>query len=96
MPLPCVRGSELPIESWMGQIKPWLGGDVWLVDTGAPGSLGDPGRVSMCGRDFEMPRVWMGISASMLAMTNTNGNVGSEFFRERVIGYFSRKGILWL
>lgn len=58
--------TEIPLRSKAGHLFLEMDENWWLLDTGAPSSFGDPARVGLADREFEVAEGYMGLTPRKL------------------------------
>ena len=61
------RGNTLPLTHHDGHLFLNIDGKLWLLDTGAPGSLGTDGTVMLAGMEFRVQKNFLGFTAGSLS-----------------------------
>ena len=82
--------SEYPLCLLKGHLYIQVEGELWLIDTGAPGSFGTPGHVELDDKQFEVPLELENLSASSLCDfvgVECAGLLGMEILGQFDIGF---------
>ena len=59
--------NTLPLELRDGHVYVELGGELWLLDTGAPTSFGTLRSLSIAGEQFKLGTSYLGLTATTLS-----------------------------
>lgn len=59
--------EKLPLQFKEGHLFVKIGGDLWLIDTGAPSSFGKSGNLAIYGKQFKLSSSYQGLDAETLS-----------------------------